>query len=411
MKNPQAQQRKILKVIHGYPPYYMAGSEVYSFNLCNELKKDNSVFVFTRIENPYAPPYAVSESNEGDIHILRVNKPTRDYTFKDKYLDTKIDKIFRDYLERVSPGVVHIGHISHLSTGILNVIKEKGIPIVFTVHDFWMGCFRGQYIKPDMSVCEGKSTENCLNCARYFFKDWMSVEEITTYEDHMKHVLAHVDHFLIPSQTLMSFYREMGVPGEKLVFSPYGFDKNRISVKKVKQMIPDKINFGFIGRVIPVKGVHLMLKTFKRTKGEAQLFLYGALGSDAKFLRQIKGKDKRIHFMGGFDNTDIEKVLHSIDILIVPSIWLENAPLVIQEAFLAGVPVITSNTGGMGELVKHQENGLTFPIANEDALYKVLQSVINSPEQIAQLTPDPASVRSIADDASFCNHIYQRVSN
>lgn len=401
-------RKKILKVIHGYPPFYMAGSEVYSFNLCNELKNNNDIFIFTRIENPYAAPYTTSESEENGVSICRVNKPQRDYTFEDKYLDTKIDSIFKSYLSKVNPDIVHIGHLSHLSTGLVTVIKEAGIPIVFTVHDFWMGCFRGQFVKPDLSICDGCNVENCYTCAAHFFKNWISKGEIESYSTHMKKVLSYVDRFLIPSYTLIDFYKSIGIPEEKLVFSPYGFDKTRIHPPEKKPIKPS-INFGFMGRIIPVKGIHLLLRAFKNTTGKATLSIHGGLGSDKVFLEEIKGRDTRIQFRGSYHNVDVEKILHSMDVLVVPSIWPENAPLVIQEAFLAGIPVITSNIGGMAELVENNVNGLTVPVNNEEELTKLLQSVIDEPEQLNRLSPLRSSIRDITDDAEFCEKLYDQL--
>ena len=95
---------KILKVIHGFPPDFMAGSEVYSFTLCKELVKEgHKVFIFTRVENEFDEPYTiynesyvngefVKDSNlreDNHLSIRRVNKK-KDYTYKDKFYDEGI---------------------------------------------------------------------------------------------------------------------------------------------------------------------------------------------------------------------------------------------------------------------------------------------------------------------------------
>ncbi|MCK5691024.1 glycosyltransferase, partial [Myxococcota bacterium] len=148
----------ILHVIHGYPPHYMAGSEVYTWNLCRRLAEQHRVSVFSRIENPYAAAYEVSNSIDDGVRVRRINKPQRDYTFRDKYLDPKIDEVFRAMLRETRPDVVHFGHLSHLSSQLPIIARQEfGIPVVFTLHDFWLRCFRGQLIKPDKSICEGPS--------------------------------------------------------------------------------------------------------------------------------------------------------------------------------------------------------------------------------------------------------------
>ncbi len=101
-----------------------------------------------------------------------------------------------------------------------------------------------------------------------------------------------------------------------------------------------------MGELYPTKGIKLLVDTFRELRGET-LYIYGAIGVQKRFL-----ESDNIIFKGSYDNNTIDEVLNSIDILIVPSTWYENSPLVIQEAFLAGVPVITSEIGGMAELVK-----------------------------------------------------------
>ncbi len=71
-----------------------------------------------------------------------------------------------------------------------------------------------------------------------------------------------------------------------------------------------------------------------------------------------------IAFMGSFANDQVADVLSQIDVLVVLSIWYENSPLTIHEAFMAGIPVIASNIGGMAEHVHHMENGLLFEVGD-----------------------------------------------
>ena len=84
--------------------------------------------------------------------------------------------------------------------------------------------------------------------------------------------------------------------------------------------------------------------------------------------------------MGGFVNADVQNIFREIDVLVVPSIWYENAPLVIQEAFLSRTPVIASRIGGIPELVKDGVNGLLFDAGDPRDLKAKLEYVMNYPE-------------------------------
>ena len=104
---------RILQVIHGYPPYYMAGAEVYTYNLARELAKSNEVFVFCRFEDKTVPLYQYHDVTDSGVNIRYINNyEPKSATFYDKYLNPCIDDMFRDYVRFVRPDVVHIGHLS-----------------------------------------------------------------------------------------------------------------------------------------------------------------------------------------------------------------------------------------------------------------------------------------------------------
>ena len=131
----------ILKIIHGYPPEYNAGSEVYSQTVCTELSKTNRVSVFTREENPYACDFSLSKrvvETNPNLTIYLVNNPQG----KDGYRHKVIDIAFASLVDQLKPDVAYIGHLNHLSTGLVDVLFEKQIPIVFILHDFWLMCPR-----------------------------------------------------------------------------------------------------------------------------------------------------------------------------------------------------------------------------------------------------------------------------
>lgn len=398
---------KVLHVIHGYPPFYMAGSEVYTRNLVREQAKTAQVAVFTRVENNFGRAYEVEDSDEDGVRVQRVNKPQRDYTFKDKYLDARMDEAFRAMMGDFRPDVVHVGHLSHLSTNVVSIARrEFRVPVVFTIHDFWMHCFRGQLVDPSRQLCAGPTEDGCLACAAHSFKDWMSRDEVRAHRDHMSEVMGLIDLFLAPSRTVERFYLARGVPRSKVVYSPYGFEAARISPARPRDR-RDGVRFGFLGRVIPVKGVATLLRAFTRVRGAATLQVHGNVEGQRGHLERLWAGDERVTLAGPYDNDDVGRILADLDVLVVPSLWLENSPLVIHEAQLAGLPVIASDAGGMAELVRHEENGFLFPLGDEAALAGLLQQLVDQPQRLDELDVRPESVRSIADDACACLEHYR----
>ena len=402
--NKVKQKLKILVVIHGFPPYYMAGSEIYTHNKCIELSKKHEVIIFTRIEDEFQKSYELTESVENGIRIIRVNKPNRDYTFRSKYQDFRIAKIFREYLEKIQPDIVHINHLSHLTTLIIKIINNYQIPIIFTLHDYWMMCIRGQLIKDDKSLCTGPNIEKCMKCnMKYFNSEEQANYEIQLWLKMLSNVNKKVDFFIAPSRFLRSIYIEYGIPENKIEYMDYGFDKDLMNgIRKIQSK---KVRFGFLGRIIPVKGISLLIDAFNELDHtNAELNIFGRLPSSSMHLKN-RCVNSAIHFKGGYNYNDISKVLSNIDVLVVPSIWYENSPLVIHEAFLAKIPVITSNLGGMAELVTHKKNGLLFELGNIEDLKKKMNLFIENPELIEKYSQE-TYVRSIQEDVEEIEKIY-----
>jgi len=391
---------KILKVIHGFPPDYMAGSEIYSYHLVKELINQNiETFVFTRVENEFHKQHRIYNEVFEKIPIQRVNKPKRDYLYKDKFFDDKLDVIFKEYVQKVNPDIVHFGHLSHLSTNLIKITKELNIPIVYTIHDFWLFCVKGQMINKQGSICPNPSIKNCTKCSPYVV-DKIEVEKS---QNHMKNIISMIDVFVSPSHTLRNFFISQGIEKSKIKYLKYGFNTEKIKYNKKIFKPNSKINFGFMGRVIPTKGIKVLVDVFNELPKE-NLFLYGNIGAQKRFL-----ETDNIVFKGGYDNNTINDVLNEIDVLIVPSIWYENAPLVIQEAFLSGIPVITSDLGGMSELVQNNENGFTFKVGSKTHLKEVITKITNNPMILNELKNSRNSVVDIKDDAKEIIKIYNQL--
>ena len=152
---------KVLLVIHGYPMRYNAGSEVYTQSLAHALAARHEVQVFTRDEDPFRPDHACADEvdrDDGRVRLRVVNAPRS----RDRYRHEGIERRFEELVGEFRPDVVHIGHLNHLSTSIVDVAARLRIPVVFTLHDYWLMCPRGQFMQMHPSepsdlwpVCHG----------------------------------------------------------------------------------------------------------------------------------------------------------------------------------------------------------------------------------------------------------------
>lgn len=442
---------KILQVVHGFPPYNIAGTEIYTYNLTRELSKKNEVFVFHRINSFRMKEYELTYNELEGLKIFKINNTfslynSFDMTYKNKAIAHK----FCQVLDLVQPNIVHIQHLLYLSVEIINEIKKRDIPIIFTLNDYWLICPQGQLLKNNGLSCQGANNSDCIECVlyqlsikRYIFniyyflnryfpeflfqmikKSYLNchkrlflnknfalnlIEERIT---HMKNICSIVDLFIAPSNFLREKFIEFDLPKEKIFLLNYGF--NLENFKKFQRTPSVKLRFGFIGNILPAKGVHILIKAFNKIENNnvelkiygKQLSYKGELGNYLEYIKKL-AKNKNIKFMNEFDNKNISTIFEGIDVLIVPSIWYENSPLVIQEAFAFKTPVVASRIGGIPELINHGENGFLFEPNSYEDLFRTVNTIIKKPSLIEELKQNIRMPQSIEENTKVIEDIYK----
>ncbi len=391
----------ILKIIHGYPPDYNAGSEVYSKSVCETLAETERVSVFTREENPYVPDFSIrSQRVNANLTLYFVNNPQA----KDGYRHAKMDAAFSNLVDELKPDIAYIGHLNHLSTGLVDVLYGRHIPIVFMLHDFWLMCPRGQFLtrsigkQNNCQVCNGQRNEKCAcDCYEVYFSGNAENREkeiavwsewIRCRMDVMKAIVSKVGLFVAPSVYLRNrFVDDFGVPSNKIIYLDYGFRTSALHPVPRLCVGSDYV-FGYIGTHIQSKGVNILVEAFRRVKGHVKLKIFGRdAGQSTKALRRMAiGSCNQIEFLGEYENCNlVQDVFSHVDAIVVPSIWAENSPLVIHEAQACRLPVITADYGGMAEYVHHHENGLLFRHGDVDSLADQLQWAYDNPVGMKKL--------------------------
>jgi len=428
---------RILQVIHGYPMRFNAGSEVYTQLLCHELSGRHEVQVFTRYENPFAPEYSIAQECDPDdnkVRLCLVNLPHS----RDRYRHSEVDNRFGQLLDQECPDVVHVQHLNHLSTSLVKEAAKRQIPIIYTLHDYWLMCPRGQFMQMHSTqgealwpACEGQDDRNCARrCyARYSSGDPDELKiDLAHWEGwvrrrmrHVREMVGLVDLFVAPSKYLMDRYQQdFGVPPSKLFYLDYGFDRERLRGRRRKTKQP--FTFGYIGTHIPAKGIEVLLRAFSTVDGGARLRIWGRhRGQNTDALQEMtEGLDPdhrgRVEWLPEYHNRDImAEVFNRVDVIVVPSIWVENSPLVIHEAQQARVPVITADVGGMAELVEDGINGLLFRHRDAESLAAAMRRMMDDRQgaacmgQRGYLASPDGDVPDIREHARAIDSLYRCV--
>ncbi len=428
---------KIIIVNHGYPQRYNAGSEIYAQTLAHGLlHQGHKVAIFSRKEDSSRPEYEIEideDSEEPGIKLHLVNMANS----RDRYRHNEVDARFRELVEQFRPDVVHVGHLNHLSTGIVHVASSLGVPTVFTLHDYWLMCPRGQFVQTNSGgaeswkLCDGQDDYKCaVSCySRHFSGLEENLGRDTSYWTswigsrmaEIREVSDFVDLFIAPSQYLLErFSNEFGLASEKIVYLDYGFDHKRLTGRTRREEMD--FVFGYIGTHTPQKGINLLIEAFSHLRGHARLRLWGrSNGQVTNGLKIMAGQlpsqySSRVEWLPEYRNDDIiREVLNNVDAIVVPSIWVENSPLVIHEAQQARVPVIAADIGGMAEHVHHEVNGLLFAPRDPVDLARQMQRFVDDPDLAAKLgkrgyvKSDSGDVPSIEDHVTAVTSFYERV--
>jgi len=216
------------------------------------------------------------------------------------------------------------------------------------------------------------------------------------YRDRLlRKALEMADRLIVPSSFVKSRYIKRGFPEEKIFLAEYGLDLERL-LRGYRKKDSPHLRFGYIGALCWQKGVHILLEAFAGLRERAELNIFGdptIFPDYSSKLEQLSSKGVR--FWERIDNQKMGKTLSQIDVLVVPSLWFEGSPLVIQAAYAARMPILASRVGSLIEKVDDGVSGFLFELGDRVDLRSKMLSLLNNRgvvEEMAKRSPDPKAI-------------------
>jgi glycosyltransferase involved in cell wall biosynthesis len=438
---------RVLLATHFFPPAQEGGTETYTLGLAKRLRGLGHTPFVICAENwgtgkTWVPTHRETVHEDIPVRRLSWNWELAPDPFVQLYDNPLVERHIETYLRELQPDIVHVTSCYSLGAGIIHAARRAGIPVVLTLTDFGFLSPRQTLARTDGSLCRGP--ESALTCARCqagessLYRNltrllppdlvgrglaraaqWPAlarqpglrgyVGDVQKRAAFLRRAFDQVDSAIAPSGALRDIFVQNGYPAERLKVSPYGLDTAWLS--HVRERASDSpLTFGYVGQIEPIKGVDVLISAFQAL-GEStiELKIFGGLGKNAAFaqrLQTLAGGNPRIQFMGSFDRSQVADVFSQLDCIVAPSIWFENAPVVITEAFAAAKPVICTDLSGMTELVQHEVNGLVFGIGDVEALTAALRRVSQETELLARLRRGITPVRTIEEEADALVQLY-----
>jgi glycosyltransferase involved in cell wall biosynthesis len=414
---------RTLVISHGHPTFSIGGAEVASHNLFKGLNTlpGHEAHYLARVGPPVAPHHGTP--------FMALRQAPRETLFWANDYDwfllgnrdlEQLELHFARYLADLRPDVVHFHHILGFGAQAIAAVRKAlgGVPIVVTLHEYLSICHHhGQMIKARTgALCHRSSPAECAVC----FPE-IGPAAFMRRELFLKSFFEQVDAFVSPSRFLIERYAHWGLPRERLHMLENGLDIGAIAPPRTLPREGGRRNrFAFFGQLNPFKGIKVLMEAVTRIPPEiwgqdAVLQIFGgnlevqppAFQDEVRKLIQAAGR--RVRFMGPYKSADLPQLMGEVDWVVVPSTWWENAPVVIQEAFLHGRPIITSDIGGMAEKVRDRVDGLQFRAGSAESLVDRMVEAIRDPELWTRLRGRIRRPPSAAEAAEQHAALYQRL--
>jgi glycosyltransferase involved in cell wall biosynthesis len=456
---------RILHALHFFLPKHSGGTEIYTLRVARAQARaghDVTLFFSEKIHSR-ADYELLRRTTEGlDCRVVVNNLLEPD--FRATFANPRIEERFDEVVRECRPQVVHFQHLMLLSMGLVGRAKAAGASTVLTLQDFWLWCARmGQLLQPDGSICPGPTPERCSQCLATFpftqkqgaehafrtlgmlrrafgvdlsplverVRGWQPLlarrgngagaekgrpipqSQLRARAEATGRVVEAVDHVIAPSRMLLDRALDWGVPAGKISLLRYGVDlAPRAAARRYAPH--GKVRFAFLGTPAPHKGVHVLIDAFRAAELErarphgAELVIFGGSRTNPAYFADLKRRARGlpVRFAGAIDNAQVPDALEQVDALVVPSLWLENWPVSVQEARLARVPVVASRLGGLAEAVRDGVDGLLFEPGDVYALAAALRGLVDEPRRLGELAaaaemPPPMHEHVAALDAIY----------
>jgi glycosyltransferase involved in cell wall biosynthesis len=385
-------------VVHGFPSKEQSGTELYTAELAQALAhRGHDVMVFAGSHTAREP---VQEwRREGAVEVERIARPRPRVRLC--FSDDAIEQAFLAALNRFRPDVVHVQHLLGLTMPLVSLVKERGIPVVLTLHDHWFLCPEVQSYWPGAHRLRGDRWG--LNC--FFHLELLRPHRcaamlaersfLARARTHLERArvaraeLAAADLLITPSRFLRARFADFGLPAEKTLVLPHGLPSPGDIPAPVRT---PEVNVGYLGPMLKAKGIDLLLHAFRGIRNPSIRLVVRGPAPDERFarrVRQLAARDARISLGPELPHEEIGAFLAGIDLLVVPSRFQESFSLVAHEAFALRVPVVASDGGAFPEIVTPDANGALFRRGSRRDLRARLRELLEDPTALLDLTGFP----------------------
>ena len=330
------------------------------------------------------------------IPVISLKHTQHIYGFE--IFDSSIEPVLSDIIPNYD--IVHFTHPMRYCSA-LNICKQYNIPTVLTLTDIWLLCPRG-LVTSEMEICNGPNKgEKCKELCHY------DDNVLTRYND-AKLFFDSIDVVFSGSNYAKQEYLDNNWK-RKIILNPFSIDYSHVH----QLGHPSELIFSFMGTFSWHKGLHVLIDAFKQVDDNSiKLKIYGRGTKGDPYVQKILDMakdDKRIEFCGVYHYNDVPEIMKDISVIVIPSNYKENYPLVMQLALAYDKPVIASNTGGMPEVIKNNVNGFLFSPGDISDLKNIIEKISKNRKQLQNIQKHITKPPRIESEVFLYEQTYQKL--
>lgn len=409
---------RILAVVHQFPPDFYSGTEILCLGTMQALARRGHQTAVITADPKRARSDDTKSDRIGEIPVTRIptREPLRLTTaglLNDEFEREQLTDCLLRQVEQFKPDIVHVHHVFGFGLPAIGALA-KAVPTVVSATDFALVCPYAIALLPDGTPCAGPSAdgENCVDhhlsrpapdgtrqprtrlAASQRFADLAAMVAGGTRSDvrnavdarlrAARELAATASRILVASDHLQSFIAAAGLPHERIIRLPHTSPPVSVDIAPVR----NPLRIGFLGTLARHKGAHVLIEAIKTLPDDLPLdvIIRGDFSrADQAYLHRCQQSvtgDKRIRIVDRVAFDRFGEALSEIDVLVVPSLWAENLPLVLLSGLEAGRYAVVSDVPGLTDALPDAASGCAVPAGDAAALAKLL----------GDLTRDPAPV-------------------
>lgn len=441
---------KLTFVVHQFLPRYFTGTEQYVHAISKAMQSrghDVEVFALEPDFSDRDPEMSIQRETVDGIPVVRIRFwycSDRDFE-RMEYDHPLVAAKFAELLRARRPDLVHFFHLRYLGVGLIAEAKAQGLPTVAHAMDFWYLCPAILLRRGDGSLCDGPPDGGlgCVACMRPEIgreleergagADFAALARhspagtaprhgpvhraltLTSRPQRLRQALLGADRIVAASRFVRTMFARNGYPAERIQVMPQGIDLARVhgvAAGRSPRAAGAPLRVGYFGTIAEYKGVDLAVDAVLGSTAPIELTIRGRTSDFADYAEPLVERsrgDGRIRWVGPFGRDQLGAVLAETDVLVVPSRWYENQPLVILEAYAAGVPVVAADLGGLTELVRDGEYGDLFRLGDVADLRARLERLAHEPQRLERYRRALPKSKTLDENADEIDALYRDV--